>query len=136
MTKMGGNRERSHINIIIHITYLITYQYAAQYATSAASGNQSSTSAMQCTTATAGKGNMPWLVDCCQHATANTNSTRPLGTSAVHHATTASNHKVLSRIQEHLNQATSQPQNIRNDQATFNKFTNHIVTTTRKHPVQ
>ena len=62
--------------------------------------------------------------------------TRPPGTSAVHHTTTASNHKVLSRIQEHLNQATSQPQNIRNDQATFNKFTNHIVTTTRKHPVQ
>jgi len=86
--------------------------------------------------ATTGKGNMPWLVDCCQHATANTNSTRPPGTSAVHHATTASNHKVLSRIQEHLNQATNQLQNIRNGQATFNKFTNHIVTTTRKHPVQ
>jgi len=32
--------------------------------------------------------------------------------------------------------STSQLQNIRNDQATFNKFTNHIVTTTRKHPVQ
>ena len=77
---------------------------------------------------------MPQLVDCCQHATANTNSTRLPDTSAVHHATTASNHKVLSRIQEHLNQATNQLQNIRNGQATFNKFTNHIVTTTKKHP--
>ena len=75
-----------------------------------ASGNQSSTSAMQCTTATAGKGNMPRLVDYCQYATANANSTRPPDTSAVHHATTASNHKVLSKIQEHLNQATNQSQ--------------------------
>ena len=74
-----------------HTTYLITYQYVARYATRAASGNQSSTSAMQSTTATAGKGNMPPLVDCCQHATAS--------------------HKILSRIQEHLNQPTSQPAN-------------------------